>query len=153
MKKIKIIIDDEEIIIDTNTILDSKIGPEESNENLKKRINRLNLKKEDKGLLASLIRKTARIRGQIVQVGKVALKFILSLAEKFPHTLCALIVGIVIKLLLSAIPLLGVILGPVLGSMIVVALVMVGVALDLYNILGSIIKNSAAPINKAWGTA
>lgn len=117
--------------LDLSALLEARLDTPERRAALKARLHDLNLAKEDKGLLWSLVDKGVTVADRVLRVGQLALEVLVSVAERFPNALCGLVVGLAAQALLGAVPLLGWILAPLLGGLTVAILTLGGLALDV----------------------
>ena len=99
-------------------------------------INNLDCSAKIKRVLRELARRVVDIGGRVVRIGKIALDFtIKALAElhrRFPNLTCAILVLLILKVLISCIPFIGWILASLLEPLLVVALVGIGLGLDIF---------------------
>jgi len=117
--------------LDLSTLLAARLDTPACRAALNERLHGLNLAKEDKGLLWSLVDKGVTVADRVLRVGQLVLEVLVSVAERFPNALCGLVVGLAAQALLGAVPLLGWILAPLLGGLAVVILAFGGLALDV----------------------
>ena len=99
-------------------------------------IDNLDCSAKVKRVLRELARKTVDLGGRVVRVGKIALDFTIKvlseLHRRFPNVTYGILVLLILKVLISSIPFLGPIFAALLEPLFMVALVGVGVGLDLY---------------------
>ena len=113
--------------------LDSKCQDSRTYENL---IRDLNCGAKIKRVLLSLVKASKEVGGKIVRIGKIAFDFSLKILDKvlhqFPNLSTAIILALILQGLVYMIPFIGFILGPLLQPLILVAMVSVGVAMDVF---------------------
>ena len=106
-----------------------------SDEEIIRRIRSMNMSAKDKGLLRTLMDSTMEVRGKLVHIGKklldiclIALEYLL---EQYPATMAGLLLGALLGLVFSAIPILGWVLGPLVGPVLTLGIGSVGLLQDL----------------------
>lgn len=102
-----------------------------SDEELKRRLNNLNLSADAKSALFTIARSTVRVGNSIIQLGKKVLELILRLFDEYPQATMGMVFGGVLGALIASIPLIGFILGPVATPIFVALGLVVGVYQDL----------------------
>ncbi|MEL7638053.1 MAG: hypothetical protein AAGU21_00270 [Solidesulfovibrio sp.] len=99
------------------------------------RIRSLDISAQDKGLLRALMEAKTEIGGVMVRIGKKLLDICFSalniLMEHFPATMAGLLLGALLGLVFSSIPVLGWLLGPMLGPILVLGVGTMGLLKDL----------------------
>ena len=92
-----------------------------------------------KRILRELAGKTAAIGGKVVRIGKVALDFTIKVLgevrRRFPNVICSILVVLILKALISAIPFIGPYIAVLLEPLFVVVIVGLGVAKDVYEMI------------------
>lgn len=88
-------------------------------EELKDRIKKLNVSKEDKAALYELSGAQVNWKGKIIHIGLRIVEVTLNVVRKYPATVAAGIVGLTLFILLSNIPIIGQFVGMVLALVIV----------------------------------
>ena len=96
---------------------------ERTDSQILKRIESLELSADAKALLADLLKLTTRVGDHLLRIGRKVLDFVLLLMRQFPLLSFAALVAIVVAALLSAVPLLGGLLAPVLTPLALVLVV------------------------------
>ncbi|MBQ3825150.1 MAG: hypothetical protein II811_03330 [Spirochaetaceae bacterium] len=96
---------------------------------------RITLDKKIKDFLTAIKDVAVTVGKTIVKIGKFVLNLVFELAETFPATVKGAVVGASIGFLLSTIPLIGWILGPIAISTFAFVGSVVGLADDLVNML------------------
>ncbi|MBC7737358.1 MAG: hypothetical protein H7245_09115 [Candidatus Saccharibacteria bacterium] len=81
---------------------------------IKSSLERLNCSADTKALLMDLAQITFKVGEKIISVGRKVISFALDLVQRFPNTTFGLVVGLTLSVLVSSIPLLGLVLGPLL---------------------------------------
>lgn len=98
---------------------------------IRARIDRLELSADAKAILCDVADFTIDVGGRIVQAGQKLLSFIFDLVSRFPNTTFGLIAGYVVTALLASVPLLGPILGAVVGPLLLAMGISAGALADL----------------------
>ena len=100
-----------------------------------KRIRSLDISAQDKGLLRALMDAKTEIGGVMVRIGKKLLDLCLSalniLMANFPATMAGLLLGALLGLVFSSIPVLGWFLGPMVGPILMLGIGTLGLLKDL----------------------
>jgi len=126
---------DHEIVKDKVGALNQVAGfvnaTERTDSQILKRIESLELSADAKALLADLLKLTTRVGDHLLRIGRKVLDFVLLLMRQFPLLSFAALVAIVVAALLSAVPLLGGLLAPVLTPLALVLGVSWGAKLEL----------------------
>lgn len=94
-------------------------------------IDRLDVSDKLKVFLRSLIQMTKKICNSVIKVGKVVLNIIIEGVRRLPHAVGGAVIGLVIGMLLSAIPVLGMFLGPVVTPILAAGGGLLGFAIDV----------------------
>jgi len=81
---------------------------------IKSSLERLNCSADTKALLMDLARITLTVGERIVAVGRKIISVAFDLVERYPNTTFGLVVGLTLSVLVSSVPLLGFLLGPLL---------------------------------------
>jgi len=81
---------------------------------IKSSIERLNCSADTKALLMDLAQITLTVGERIVAVGRKIITVAFDLVERYPNTTFGLVVGLTLSVLVSSVPLLGFLLGPLL---------------------------------------
>ena len=99
------------------------------------RIRSLDISAQDKGLLRALMDAKTVIGGVMVRIGKKVLDLCLSalniLMANFPATMAGLLLGALLGIVFSAIPVLGWFLGPMVGPILMLGIGTLGLLKDL----------------------
>ncbi len=138
---------------DLDKILSAELDPEETKEALKRKLNLLNIKAGEKGLLWSLVDKTIWIGNKLLKIGQKIIEVVVYVVSKFPMTVSGLVLGLTIQMLMQAIPFLGVFLGPVVGSLLTGVLFFGGMILDLKNKIQVLLSGSIHTLKTAFSEA
>lgn len=75
-------------------------------------IDNLDISADAKHLISSILDVTIRIGDKLVKLGQKIIEITLAIANQFPNTTFGLLLGILIGMLASSIPILGALLGP-----------------------------------------
>jgi hypothetical protein len=104
-----------------------------SDEALKRKINNLNISADAKSMLFSIAKGTVLIGQKILQIGKKILDVIFKIIADFPNMTAGAIICIVLSMLISSIPFIGFIFGPLLGPLLIAFGITIGAKEDLKN--------------------
>ncbi len=97
---------------------------------VKRMISRLNISADAKSLLYSLSKATIRVGDRVLKMGRKLLDYVCHLAMQFPNTAFGVILAGVAGTLFSAIPGLGVLLGPIVAPILMLIGFVGGAVLD-----------------------
>lgn len=100
---------------------------------LSDQLDRLALPADAKVLMGQLLATTAEVAGKVVEVGRRILAFVIELVRRFPNTAFGALVGVVLTFLVGSIPLLGLVLGPLLGPILIAFSLGTGALADIKN--------------------
>ncbi|KHL24112.1 hypothetical protein PK98_15630 [Croceibacterium mercuriale] len=100
---------------------------------LQNRLERLPLSADAKVLMAQLLDTTVDVAGRIMEVGRRILSFVLEMMKRHPATALGAIVGLTVTMLVGSVPLLGVVLGPVVGPLLTAFMISQGALTDMRN--------------------
>ena len=119
------------------TLIDEKeflmnLKPEATREEIFEKLKKLNLTKEEKASLFKLSFQTKDIGPVVIQVGLWFVETVVNVAGRFPMTCAGAVVGLVIFILLSSIPLIG----PLLAGLAAPIIALITMGLGLFNDLG-----------------
>jgi hypothetical protein len=98
---------------------------------LDKHLDRLAISADAKALLRDLARLSLKVGEAALNVGRRIVGFILDLARRFPNTAFGVIVGVVITLLIAAVPFIGPFLAGFLGPLMIAFGIAVGALRDM----------------------
>lgn len=124
----------EKFLSDLSPVAINRIA-EERDFDLEDFLDRITLDKKIKDFLVAAKDVCVKVGKTIVKIGKFLLNLVFKLAESFPNTVKGAVVGATIGFLLSTIPLIGWILGPLAISTFAFVGSVVGLATDLVNML------------------
>ena len=96
-------------------------------------LDRMALSADAKVLMGKLLDTTAEVAGKIIEVGRQILAFVTDLLKRFPNTGLGLVIGLTLTALVGAIPILGVVLGPLIGPILTAFAVTSGALADMKN--------------------
>ena len=102
-----------------------------SNEAYENFIDRLDVSDNLKVFLRSLIRMTKKICNSVVEAGKVVLNIIIDGVRRFPHAVGGAVIGLILGMLLLAIPFLGPILSSAVTPILALAGGLAGLVMDV----------------------
>lgn len=104
-----------------------------SRRELQSQLNHLALSADAKVLMGQLLDTTADVAGRIIEVGRRILSFVLEMLRRYPATALGAVVGLTVTMLVGSIPLLGIILGPLVGKLTAAFLITSGALADMRN--------------------
>lgn len=81
-------------------------------------IEKLAISADAKSMLLDLSRITMKVGEAVFSLGKAILTFVVNIVKKFPNTAFGLVIGLTVSVMVGGIPLVGFILGPVLGKLL-----------------------------------
>lgn len=81
-------------------------------------IERLSVSADTKSLLLDISRITMKVGNTLFSLGKAILTFVINTVKKFPNTTFGLVIGLTVPVIVGGIPVIGYILGPILGKML-----------------------------------
>lgn len=81
-------------------------------------IERLSVSADAKSLLLDLSRITIKVGNALFSLGKAILTFVINTVKKFPNTTFGLVIGLTVSVMVGGIPVIGYILGPLLGKLL-----------------------------------
>lgn len=96
-------------------------------------LDRMTLSSDAKMLMGKLLDTTAEVAGKIIEVGRQILAFLTDMLRRFPNTGLGLVIGLTLPVVVGAIPLLGVVLGPLVGPILTAFTVTNGALADMKN--------------------
>ena len=98
---------------------------------LMNRLDRLAMSADAKAVLARLAEVTVTISGTLVRAGRRILAFVLDAVQRFPSTAFGLIAALVVSSLITSVPFLGAVLGPLLSPLLLAFGIGMGALTDL----------------------
>ena len=102
-----------------------------SDEAIKKLLEKLPVSADAKSLLFSFAKAAIQIGERIVKIGKKILSLIFTMCKEYPSTTFGAIFGATVGLLISSIPVLGFILGPIALPLLIIVGIGVGAIEDI----------------------
>jgi hypothetical protein len=81
-------------------------------------IERLSISADAKSLLLDISRITMKVGNALFSLGKAILTFVINTVKKFPNTTFGLVIGLTVSVMVGGIPVIGFILGPLLGKLL-----------------------------------
>lgn len=100
---------------------------------LASQLDRIAMPADAKVLMGKLLETTAEVAGKIIEVGRRILAFVLDVLRRSPATALGLVVGLTLTVVLGSIPILGLLLGPVVGPLLTAFAVTQGMLADMRN--------------------
>lgn len=94
-------------------------------------LSRMELSADTKLLLHKLMTTTARVGERIIEIGRYVVSFVLGLLKQFPGTVFGVCISITLSLLIANIPLIGGVLGALLGPLVIAFGLTIGALEDL----------------------
>lgn len=116
------------------TVIDTLFDSPPSRRDLSATLDRLPLPADAKVLMGQLLATTAAVAGQIIEVGRQIIAFVLEMVRRYPATALGAVVGLTITVLIGSIPLLGFLLGPLIGPIMTAFLLTQGALSDMRNL-------------------
>lgn len=104
-----------------------------SRRELHAQLDHMALSADAKVLMGKLLDTTADVAGKIIEVGRQILSFVMDLLKRFPNTGLGLAIGLTLTVLIGAIPLLGAVLGPLIGPILTAFTLTTGTLADMKN--------------------
>lgn len=98
---------------------------------LDKQLDRLAISADAKALLRDLARLSLTVGEAVLNVGRRIVGFIIDLAQRYPNTAFGVIVGVVITLLIAAVPFIGPFLAGFLGPLMMAFGIAIGALRDM----------------------
>jgi hypothetical protein len=102
-----------------------------SDDALKRMINNLNVSADVKSLLFSVAKTTVLVGQKVLKIGKKVFAIIKNIIDDFPNMTTGAIICTVLSVLVSSIPILGFIFGPLLGPLLIAFGIVIGTLEDL----------------------
>lgn len=96
-------------------------------------LDRLALSADAKVLMGKLLDTTAEVAGKIIEVGRQILAFVTDVLKRFPNTALGLVIGLTLTVVVGSIPLLGAVLAPLVGPILIAFTVTSGALADMKN--------------------
>ncbi len=127
--------------VDLTSILNLRLDPEKTTAKLRKALFRLNISISDKNVLWKLTEFTVRVGDRVLYFSQRILEIIAEIAARVPMTICATIVGVTLKAMLTAVPVLGWIVGPLIGSLLTFGLQALGLTYDLVPVMREVMND------------
>ena len=81
-------------------------------------VEKLAVSADAKSLLLDLSRITMKVGNVLFSLGKSILTFVINTVKKFPNTTFGLVIGLTVSVMVGGIPVIGYILGPILGKLL-----------------------------------
>ena len=100
---------------------------------LNRMIDNLSISADAKAFIASLMDKTIKVGKVVLRIGKKIIEVVLNVVQQYPHATVGLVLGGIVSLLVSSIPLLGPLLQPLLNPIILIFGLVSGFLKDLDN--------------------
>lgn len=104
-----------------------------SRRELHTQLDRMAMSADAKVLMGKLLDTTAEVAGKIVEVGRHILSFVLEMFRRYPATTLGAFVGLTVSMLVGAIPVLGLVLGPLVGPLLAAFMITQGALVDMRN--------------------
>jgi hypothetical protein len=96
-----------------------------------RRLERMEMSADAKAILRDLASVTLEVGGKIVQAGRHILAFVLDIVRQFPNLTFGAIIAYVVSALVASVPLLGMVLGPLVGPLLFAFGITVGALADM----------------------
>jgi len=115
----------------TNEFIQSMLGFELTEEQIKRVIDNLNISAEAKSLLYSLSKATIKVGDYILKIGRKIIEYVYNLFKQFKHAGFGLIFGAIAGILISSVPIIGFILGPIITPLLMIFGMIKGIFEDM----------------------
>lgn len=99
--------------------IDSMLDFKLSNEDMRKLIDSLNVSADVKSLLYAFSKATIKAGEFVLKIGRKIIDFVCMLFKEYPNATFGVIFGAIVGFLISTIPVLGVVLGPIAASIFI----------------------------------
>lgn len=96
-------------------------------------IERLPVSADAKVILFRLSEVTVQVGNRLVAIGRQILSFVLDAVHRFPNTSFGLVISVVVTLLIGSVAILGGLLAPLIGPLLVALGVGMGALADIHN--------------------
>jgi len=106
---------------------------EMSDDDIKRMIDRLNISADIKALLYKFSKATLKVGSYILKVGRKIIDYICAAFREYPNTGFGMLFGAIVTLLIASIPVLGALLAPIVGPILIAYGILVGANVDLEN--------------------
>lgn len=83
-------------------------------------IEKLTISADAKALLVDMSLITLNVGKVVLSLGKTILTFVIGILKRFPNTAFGIVIGVTVSILVGGIPLVGAVLGPLLGKLVTV---------------------------------
>lgn len=113
------------------TFLESMMAFELSEDDVRRRIDRLDTSADVKSLLMSLTKTSFSVGNQVIRIGRKIVDYVCKMINEFPKLTFFALLGAVAGFLVASIPLIGVVLGPILTPISIAVGAAFGVLEDL----------------------
>ena len=113
-----------------------------STDKLKNYIDNLNISPEMKAMLDSILNLTIKVGEMIVNIGRKIIEVVIYIVQQFPNMVMGTIIGFILGTLISSIPILGWIFGPIVIPALTFIGATYGLSFDMTD------KNTKNTINK-----
>lgn len=94
--------------------IERMINFELTEQDLRRRIDRLTVSADVKSLLYALARASITVGKQVVRIGRKVIEFVCTLLKEFPKVAFFALLGAIAGFLVASIPIIGIVLGPIL---------------------------------------
>lgn len=104
-----------------------------SQRELRRKLDQISLNADAKVIMGKLLASTANVAGRSVDIGRSIIAFVLDIIKRYPTTTLGAVVGITVTALIGSIPILGVVLGPLIGPLLAAFTITAGALSDMSN--------------------
>ncbi len=112
-------------------LIDRMVNFDLSEDDIRKRIDRLAVSADVKSLLYSLAKASIAIGAQVVRIGRKVIDYVCMLVKEFPKVTFFALLGAIAGFLVATIPILGVVLGPIVTPIAIAVGAAFGVLEDI----------------------
>jgi len=120
--------------VDEAENINNTFKPFASEEQIFSCLDNINVSSETKAILNEVKNMVINIGGKLIKIGLKIIETIIFLLKKYPNTVMGLIIGLAFGLLLSSVPLVGWIIGPVVTPLSAALGLAVGYMQDVGNV-------------------
>jgi hypothetical protein len=115
----------------SDEVLDAFSAFEISEEKIKSMLDNLDISADVKAALYSISKATIRIGGKIIRIGRKIIDFVGLVMQEFTNASFGLIFGAIVGFLMASIPIVGFVLGPLIGPIAMAFGLVVGLYQDV----------------------
>ena len=110
----------EKLAVQSKGALLKELNTLNSSRQIEAAVEKLAVSADAKSLLLDLSRITMKIGEAVFSLGKAILTFVVNMVKRYPNTAFGLVIGLTVSVMVGGIPVIGLILGPILGKLLMV---------------------------------